>query len=250
MKHFIYTKRLILLAAASVMGLSLAVPSPAQAACSSPTGAAGDQIYNSTVSLMQFCNGTNWINMGSPIASETDPQVGTLTNTKWCTSDGTVINCTTSAPSGADNLGNHVATQNIQLGSYWLSGDGGNEGVQVNSSGAVSVGNSVTNGTILNLLSERSWKFSAGSSGATTELLLSPAVDAKVFKMVSQDLSSTYFNLLSHNTPSSATLALMQSGGAISMLIDIQVKLANLVKPRARVHANQGNKITLRSAHS
>ena len=27
-----------------------------------------------------------------------------------------------------DNLGNHIATQNILLGSYWLSGDGGSEG--------------------------------------------------------------------------------------------------------------------------
>jgi hypothetical protein len=40
--------------------------------------------------------------------------------------------------SGADNLGNHIATQNIQLGAFWLSGDGGSEGLQVDSSGTVS----------------------------------------------------------------------------------------------------------------
>lgn len=46
--------------------LLLAVLSPAaHAACSSPTGAAGDQIYNSTHNVMQYCNGTNWIAMGS-----------------------------------------------------------------------------------------------------------------------------------------------------------------------------------------
>ncbi|MBL4707714.1 MAG: hypothetical protein JKY48_04665, partial [Flavobacteriales bacterium] len=41
---------------------------------------------------------------------------------------------------GADNLGNHVATQNIQLANFYLSNDGDNEGLSVNSSGEVSVG--------------------------------------------------------------------------------------------------------------
>lgn len=40
---------------------------------------------------------------------------------------------------GGDNLGNHIATQNIQLGNYWLSGDGGNEGVFVKSDGNVGI---------------------------------------------------------------------------------------------------------------
>jgi len=42
--------------------------------------------------------------------------------------------------SGADNMGNHTATQNIQLGNYWLSGDGGSEGVFVAANGNVGVG--------------------------------------------------------------------------------------------------------------
>ncbi|WP_413287993.1 beta strand repeat-containing protein [Bdellovibrio sp. HCB337] len=42
--------------------------------------------------------------------------------------------------SGADNLGNHTATTNIQLGSNWLSGDGNNEGLLIDSSGNVGVG--------------------------------------------------------------------------------------------------------------
>ena len=40
---------------------------------------------------------------------------------------------------GGDNLGDHSATQNIRLGSYWLSGDAGNEGVYVNSAGGVGI---------------------------------------------------------------------------------------------------------------
>lgn len=47
-------------------------------------------------------------------------------------------NCGTS--SGGDNLGNGVASSNITLGSYWLSGDGGNEGVFVKSDGNVGIG--------------------------------------------------------------------------------------------------------------
>ncbi|HPW48297.1 MAG TPA: hypothetical protein PLJ97_03055, partial [Candidatus Saccharibacteria bacterium] len=43
---------------------------------------------------------------------------------------------------GGDNLGNHIATQNIQLGNYWLSGDGGAEGVFVTAAGNVGVGTS------------------------------------------------------------------------------------------------------------
>ncbi|MGI6378900.1 MAG: tail fiber domain-containing protein [Patescibacteria group bacterium] len=43
---------------------------------------------------------------------------------------------------GGDNMGNHIATQNIQLGNYWLSGDGGSEGVFVNAAGNVGIGTS------------------------------------------------------------------------------------------------------------
>lgn len=39
-----------------------------------------------------------------------------------------------------DNLGNHTATQNIQLNSNWLSNDGGNEGIRVDNTGNVGIG--------------------------------------------------------------------------------------------------------------
>ena len=41
---------------------------------------------------------------------------------------------------GGDNLGNHIATQNIRLNGHWLSGDGGNEGVFVNNTGNAGIG--------------------------------------------------------------------------------------------------------------
>lgn len=34
----------------------------------------------------------------APVLSEVDPQVGTLTNTKWCTTDGSTITCSTDYP--------------------------------------------------------------------------------------------------------------------------------------------------------
>ena len=40
----------------------------------------------------------------------------------------------------ADNLGNHTATDNIRLNGYYLSNDGGNEGIRVDNSGNVGVG--------------------------------------------------------------------------------------------------------------
>ena len=40
----------------------------------------------------------------------------------------------------ADNLGNHTATDNIRLNGYYLSNDGGNEGIRVDNSGNVGIG--------------------------------------------------------------------------------------------------------------
>ena len=39
-----------------------------------------------------------------------------------------------------DNLGNHITTTNIQLGTNYLSGDGDNEGIYVNTTGNVGIG--------------------------------------------------------------------------------------------------------------
>jgi len=44
-------------------------------------------------------DGSSWT-CDSVITSELDPQVGTLTSGKWCTSDGTDIDCTSNEPAG------------------------------------------------------------------------------------------------------------------------------------------------------
>lgn len=72
--------------------LAVLLPGFAHAACTNPPGDAGSQIYNTTYNIMQYCNGTTWKNMG---ASGGQGYVGTLTNGNFCTTDGSIINCTT-----------------------------------------------------------------------------------------------------------------------------------------------------------
>lgn len=50
---------------------------------------------------------------------------------------------------GSDNLGNHEATENIQLKGFWLSNDGGDEGLQVTDDGVVSASGSLNVGSDL-----------------------------------------------------------------------------------------------------
>lgn len=71
------------------------------------------------------------------------------------------------AAGGSDNLGNHIATQNIQLGSYWLSGDGGNEGIQVNATGGVSTSGALTTGSTLGVGTNATVGGTLGVTGAT-----------------------------------------------------------------------------------
>jgi len=108
-------------------------------------------------------------------ASVQDSRIGTLSNGDWCSTDGAVINCNNTAPltpsssindladvlasgategsilaysggdwvvstttTGADNLGNHTASQTLNLNGNWLSGDGDAEGLQVLADGTVS----------------------------------------------------------------------------------------------------------------
>ena len=63
---------------------------------------------------------------------------GSEGNGKVLTSDSTGL--ATWQTLAGDNLGNHTATQNVNLNGYWLSGDGGNEGVYVANNGNVGIG--------------------------------------------------------------------------------------------------------------
>ncbi len=54
--------------------------------------------------------------------TETDPQVGALNSGKWCTSDGSKVNCTSDAPGGGGGIGRYVgktpSSYNGNLGGY------------------------------------------------------------------------------------------------------------------------------------
>lgn len=60
--------------------------------------------------------------------------------------DGSVLTSAVNAPS-VDNLGNHTATQNIELNGNWLSGDGDNEGLRVTDDGDLGINAIYTNVT-------------------------------------------------------------------------------------------------------
>lgn len=77
------------------------------AACANPTGSAGAMMWNADYSVVQVCNGTNWVALGgngNDGSGETDPQVGTVTDGKWCTASGGVVTCTSDAPLASGSL--------------------------------------------------------------------------------------------------------------------------------------------------
>ena len=53
--------------------------------------------------LKRNAGDTDWVCAADDTLAggETDPQVGTLVNGKWCTNDGSMVNCTSDAPGGA-----------------------------------------------------------------------------------------------------------------------------------------------------
>jgi hypothetical protein len=124
---------------------------------------AGYFFYNADFRVMEYCDGANWrMMMGGGIADpalsnltdvddalappdgnvlaydsasgkwkagtagigvEDDPQVGAVTNAQWCRGDGSAVQCDQAAPVG-DNLGNHTATQVLDMGTYGIQNSG------------------------------------------------------------------------------------------------------------------------------
>src|SRR5208337_3913731 len=70
------------------------------AACAGPAGNEGDVSYSGIQHIMAYCNGTNWVAMGS----STNATFGTLTTNDFCTAaSGSSIQCTT-ASTGTGNV--------------------------------------------------------------------------------------------------------------------------------------------------
>lgn len=85
--------------------------------------------------------------------------------------------------SGGDNLGNHTATQNINLGtSNWLSGDGGSEGITINAAGVPTIqAGTGPSGVIINNATASEYTYitfaESGSGKAYVEFLNSGYAD-------------------------------------------------------------------------
>ena len=122
------------IALADLLASSLTIAAPAFADCTNPSDVEGAIIYNGNYKTVQYCDGANWIAMGgggsdalsglsdvdtTGVAdgnclvynntsgkwedgacggSETDPQVGAVTNANWCVGDGSAVQCNQSAP--------------------------------------------------------------------------------------------------------------------------------------------------------
>ncbi len=143
---------------------ALLLAHPAHAACTSPTGAEGDMMYNAASNVMQGCNGTGWIALGeinpaagpgtcsNPTGNEADilynkdfsvfqfcngqqwtamtggSGAGSSGNASTCPSDsGLVARWTMEEGSGTtttDSVGSYVGT--LTNGPTWATGHSGN----------------------------------------------------------------------------------------------------------------------------
>ena len=138
-----------------------------------------DQIHlitNGTDRLMVNADGRVGINTDTPDALL--HVVGAMKLEDGTEADGYVL--TSDADGNAswqqvnvsgDNLGDHTATQNIELDDNWLSNDGGNEGIQIGNTGLVGINTSPLSSTELTLGSDDSpaLRFHQDNSGSFPE---------------------------------------------------------------------------------
>lgn len=121
---------------------------------------------------------------------------GTGNRCLYVTSDGDIaaksVDCGTAT--GGDNLGDHTATQNLKLGSYWLSGDGNNEGISVDASGNVGIGTASPSGlltlysnsnSIVSQLKLRNANTIAGTSGTAIDFVTNSTTTGKITNLYS-----------------------------------------------------------------
>jgi hypothetical protein len=111
-----------------------AASSAAQAACSNPPGSASDLKYNSSSNALQYCNGTNWIQMGGDPDNAQLPDVsGAVRHLKFDESAGSIAVDDTGNSNGTlQNFGDSPVWQPVggQIGGA-LAFDGADDRVTV-----------------------------------------------------------------------------------------------------------------------
>ncbi len=114
---------LFLLAALS----ALLFPATAHALCVNPPGDKGDQIYNSSHDVMQYCNGSKWISMGGGGGfnlSCAAGQVAGFDGTDWVCAPSASFSGTVQA--AAPTANNHLATKSyVDMAVASAAGGGG-----------------------------------------------------------------------------------------------------------------------------
>jgi hypothetical protein len=70
---------------------------------------------------------------------------------------------------------------------------------------------------LLTLRGERSWMFEQSGTGSSAAIAFRPTVDAKIFKVISQNRTQTPFYVHSSNTAESNIVSLVQSGGSVGI---------------------------------
>ena len=99
-------------------------------------------------------------------------------NTLSLTGDATTVDLSTFL--NADNLGNHTATQNIDLGSSKLVGNGGSNGVTIANDGKISL----TSGASVNEFSEDGTLTGNSNFAVPTERAIKTYVDSNAVKLI------------------------------------------------------------------
>ncbi|MGD9668833.1 MAG: hypothetical protein AB7U75_07200 [Hyphomicrobiaceae bacterium] len=86
----------------------------------------GLMVYDTVTATMKLRANGAWVDLMGGAGSETDPQVGLLTATKWCAANagGTAIDCTADAPAtGAAGTGAEVQFRNSTTGAFAANSD-------------------------------------------------------------------------------------------------------------------------------
>jgi hypothetical protein len=110
------------------------------AACVSPAGNEGDVSYSATQHVMAYCNGSNWISMGTSSTTS----YGTLTAGDFCTATSSSgIACTTAQVNLASQVTGNLAVGNLPSlasANFWL-GNGSSAATAVAMSGDCTIAN-------------------------------------------------------------------------------------------------------------